>query len=700
MGYPVHLSSTHLTHAAQSSSPSPVPSLSPVWPVLTALVLAGLSVVGAKLVSAGVAPQPPQRASLWALHEVAPQPQPGLELQELALQQAQMSRPLLLLPMIGTLDNCLFSEMVQRPHHSPACGDDGGTPAAGIENTLQALGPAVSADGRYQVGYTLNVPLLRFFVAQPDGGWAIDRDAARRVAQTIRDVKRPMVLYFFSTHFSADTPMEKALAADSRNFAVTPDGPLKNDKHYHVDVFPWSVATTDNEVARRRKEAMEAVLKEVCALDEEAQSHVQGVTVLGEVHQLFPGFEAGMGFDRPYRVSDYSDASKAQFTDYLREHFQTIEALNAALGSDYTDWAQVQPPSLDIRHDRLTRFQDHIDAYAHGVLPVSGWAQVQQEGKPVPTWVRVFVNGKQVVRVPTTMGRQDVFTAKPELQTANVGWRYDLDFSQWKPGFYRITTALDRGTDVLERMTSKMVAVGDRAQSAPATLEQQPLPLMMPLRAGSQFWVDTPTDQTTVYYNPLVPVWHAFRAQQVARYLKFHAQTVQQSCLGQRGVYTHQIIPFTNPGWDSTRFAVEDTLRPDTGMSLGISLYGDPAYSHRVVDWLRTTQRAPMVDGKLGAMRPYGITEFHPLKAMDAPHLGAALRMHQASGARFVSFFLEPRTATTSLTGKDAFLFSFDPDKTALGSDALYRSVQQLLSPVTPAHSEVALVVTPAQPGP
>jgi hypothetical protein len=35
-----------------------------------------------------------------------------------------------------------------------------------------------------------------------------------------------------------------------------------------------------------------------------------------------------------------------------------------------------------------------------------------------------------------------VLAAKPEFGRANVGWRHDLDFSQWPPGIHRIDLGL------------------------------------------------------------------------------------------------------------------------------------------------------------------------------------------------------------------------------------------------------------------
>lgn len=578
----------------------------------------------------------------------------------------QQSRQLLVLPMIGALDNCLFAKT---PEDSlRGCKGPGDSAVHLIEATLQTLGPAESADGDLRVGYTLNVPLLRLFMRDAAGEWRLDRDAVRRVANTIRDVKRPALLYLFSTHFGVNTPMEDHLLADPSNLSHAVNGPLKKDKYYHMDIYPWSLARTDNELTARRTEAMQAVLAEVCQLSWSDRQRVVGVTLLGEVHQLFPGFETGMGFASPYVITDYSDASREGFQVYLRTRFGHIGALNQVLESDYGRFEDVLPPAKDIRTQPLSRYQEHLDAYAGGRLPVLGWVRVAAAPRG-STWVRVYLNGQQVARVPVTLGRQDVLAALPDLDTADVGWRHDLDFSRWAPGLYRIDVALDQDGQPLQHLATRTVGVVDRTQAPPQPMPQAALPAMVDPGASTRFWVDFPLDQTSVYFNPLAPLWHAYRETQVTRYLQHFRGVVGQSCLGRGPIYTHQIVPFSNPGWDESRFAIGDSLTSGAGLSLGISLYGEPIYGESVTDWLRLTQ----------PKRAYGITEFHPLKAMSAAELRQALVRHRRQGARFFSFFLEPLWFGQRIeTGMN--LFSLDPDNHQYGSDVLYHSVGELLS--------------------
>ena len=119
--------------------------------------------------------------------------------------------------------------------------------------------------------------------------------------------------------------------------------PPPKDKYYNLSIYPWSVARTDNELTTRRRQAIQAVLSQ-CQLPAPNISKVKAVTLLGEVHHLYPGFESGMGFDSPYQVTDHSPTSVQGFQSYLAHRYPSIAALNAALNSDYADFAQVLPP--------------------------------------------------------------------------------------------------------------------------------------------------------------------------------------------------------------------------------------------------------------------------------------------------------------------------------------------------------------------
>lgn len=590
-------------------------------------------------------------------------------LARLAPADAARSAPMLLAPMIGVIDSCVLLPATARANAlERACTQpQQGSAAALVQSTLAALQPgAPNRQGaRYPLGYTLPVPLLQLFRAQ-DGGWVIDDERVQRLARTVRDAGRPVILYLFATHFSVQAPLEEQLARDRDNLLQTRDGPLAPDSYYGAPVYPWTFARTTSEITRRRVEAARAMLAAVCALDAQAISRVRGVTLLGELHHLFADFQGGMGFSGSYRITDYSPESVQGFRRFLRAQFVRIEDLNRVLGADYPSFDAIEAPQRDIRSEPLRRYTEHIDPFAHGSLPVSGWAWVPPElHRGAALWAHVYRNGRFVGKTPVNRGRQDVLQALPQLHEANTGWRLDLDFRRLAPGLHRIDVFLEPAPGRLLLLGSRQIAIMERSQRRPRALPQKPLPETHAALAQSAIraHIDLPQPDSSYYYNPLVPLWHAFRSQQVVDYLQFFNRVVNQSCLAQTRHYTHQILPQANPGWDANKFAADRSLAPLPGIRLGVSLYGDAAYGAYFDQWYRRSQQ-----------RGYGVTEFHPLKAMDWPQLQAVLDGHARRGADFVSFFLEPRWQGRPVE-RGHNEFSLDPDNPRFGSDALYRAL-------------------------
>jgi hypothetical protein len=227
---------------------------------------------------------------------------------------------------------------------------------------------------------------------------------------------------------------------------------------------------------------------------------------------------------------------------------------------------------------------------------------------------------------------------------------------------------LEDRSNPLIHLGTRQIAIMDRAQKTPAPMAQTPLPASVPAADLVLGNIDLPADQSSYFHNPLVPLWHEFRNQQVVAYLEYFNGIVAQSCLAGTPRYTHQIIPFTNPGWDENKYAIAASLRPLKEIRLGVSLYGEPTYGTSFTDWLAGSGHAG-----------YGVTEFHPLKAMAPAQVRTMFDRHAQRGAAFISFFLEPRWKG-ALAVRGHNIFSLDPDNQKFGSDRLYESIRTTLS--------------------
>lgn len=585
------------------------------------------------------------------------------------------SRRLTLAPMIGGLDACLQNtRSPTSPYFPPTCTGPEGSAAALVEATLKSLGPVQSPD--LDLGYTLKAPLLDFL--RPEGSdWRIDAAAIRRLVNTVRDVPQPVVLYLFSNHFESKAPIEKVLASNPANMAVTAKGTLPVDLYYDTNLFPWSVADTTNDISHRRQQVIEAIATELCLQPAAVRERILGITLLGEVHQHFPHFQTGMGFAGPYEVSDYSAKSRQGFRQYLAQQFGSVNQLNSHLGSQFPSWETVEPPDRDIRSQPLEHYWQHIDAFAHGTLPVSGWVAPSPTPALGQDFIKIYLNGQFWERTRVGLGRQDVLEAEPSLGTANVGWRLDLDFSRLPAGIHQLDVYLERPQEPLRHLGARHISVMDKNQTTPQPVQVRALPVAEKAPEGLRYYIDSPVEASSYYFNPLVKLWHTYRNTQVVDYLQHFNQIVRQSCLAERPIFIHQLIPFSNPSWDGNKYAVDASLQPLPGLQLGISLYGESAYGNSFFEWLQGTRH-----------RSYGVTEFHPLRAMSPQELSHALDRHRVRGARFVSMFVDTKGIDASLqstaTKQELSMFSFDPANAKFGSNTLYASMKQALASKAP----------------
>jgi len=578
---------------------------------------------------------------------------------------------MLLAPLIGVMEPCITVRDRGEQSDYPAdlvqsCVGERGSAAALIEATLKQLEPAgTGQDAHQKLGYTLAVPLLELLRLRGEE-WEIDTAMVRRFVRTIEDSPRSVILYLFSTHFATGGAAEHQLAHDQQNIAQNRNGALPQGTYYGAPIYNWTVASTGNTLTELRLKAIEALANELCRLPTADLAKIKGVTLLGEVHHLFPDFEQGMGFDLPYLATDYSEAADSGFRRYLQQLFPSIGQLNQQLGSSFASFAEVKPPSKDIRSEPLQNFFEHMDSFAHGVLPVSGWVDPRKH--PLIPTVHIYLDGKPLAQVPVSQRRQDVLEAHPALGTADTGWRYDLDFRQLAPGFHRIDIFLKEASGPLVRLDTRTITVMDASQRSPVEHAQAELPLHLPQEPQRLAHVDEPKDLRSYYYNPLAPLWLAFRERQVQAYIAHFARAVQSTCLTRNTLYSHQIYPYANPSWDHNKFGVGQSLRPNRLYTPGVSLYGEAAYGHDFLRWTQA-QRMPR----------YGVTEFHPLKPMEAEELGEVFQRHERNGARFLSFFLEPRW-DGRLMPRGHNIFSLDPDNARFGSDRLYKAVNEHLS--------------------
>jgi hypothetical protein len=548
------------------------------------------------------------------------------------------------------------------------CRELGESSGPRIDRILSQFGPALSPSGDFALGYTLTVPLLRYFT-QANGEWKFDQERLAHTLSSIEAVNRPVVVYLFSTHFAADenpASLEQTLADDPANLMMFSDGRPAQDTYFQTTINPWTIADMNAPINQYREQGLKQALDALCALPDEARQRIVGINLLGEVHHFFPNFFSGMGYETGMNSTDYGPASVAAFQQFLREKFGSIYSANRALQTTFPSFEAIRPPSKDIRTEGLSDFTEHLDPYAHGTFPVGGWASGE-----TPPFIRVYLNGAEVAAGPATAGRQDVLEAKPELGTANVGFRFDVPFQDQPPGIHRLVVegSVNGSTYTI---ADQRIIIMSRDQAAPSQIPSHPLPVSPVIVGAAPFsaWLDMPQAEQSFFYNPLADLWLQFRNKQVADYVEHFASVAGESCFGRETLFSHQIAPRFNASWNADLIAVDQALKPSPLHGLGINLYGGAAYGDTFFEW----------QAQHGHTR-YGVPEFHTMRAMSPEAIADMFERHKASGAAYIAPYFVMLTPETFFSETDTShrRFMISPANDEYGSSSLFRGIQELM---------------------
>lgn len=487
-------------------------------------------------------------------------------------------------------------------------------------DTLEPGGPK----GQVQIGFTATLQLLGLY-KQSGKGWEIDDAQLDNFFRVISQVKRPVVLYLAADHFDSFGPLTRELQKDPQNLLQLRDGKPLTLNYFGYHVIPYTLQTDPHlPVNRYRYAALKHVAKKISALPKEAQSRIVAITFMGELHQMFPDFENGMGSFKDIQVTDYSPASVTGFQRWLEKQFSTIEKLNSATGLSFKSWAEVTAPAKDIRKEKLAHFGEHYDAFADGKLPFSGWLwdpqnQIQK--------LDLYVDGRMVAPIERGLNRLDVYRAVADITDPNVGFRLDYDFSQLPPGRHLAQAVAEaQGKNYLLGEAPFTVVPRNQSSTAAepaASLRSLPKVSKLP---GVKAWMDLPSSGQDVYFNPLAKLWNQYREWQVQQMLEeFHTRAIQAG-LPAAKLFSHQIMPQVNSSWNHNLFAANASLKAQMPWKQGINMYGGTTHSAWMRDYL-TRER----------IADYGVPEFHPQQwKTESVHM-TALQAQYDQGARFIS---------------------------------------------------------------
>ena len=602
------------------------------------------------------------RVALLALPAVASAQAPSLQ---------PVRAPFLIAPTVEGMLLCdeaeADSKIVSMGAALAMCRQRKSNGAAALTRLLNTLEPG-GAKGQVQVGYTLTVQLLSLYrkPVKPSKDWQIDTEQVNALLRVISQVERPVVLYLAADHFDSQGAIVEELRHDPVNLMQLRDGKPLELGYFGYQIMPWTMQTDlAIPVNHYRTLALQHIAQRIKALPKPVQNRIAAITLAGELHHMYPDFENGMGRYQDIQVTDYSAASVAGFSQWLQQQYKTIADFNARTGLVYASFDVVPAPSKDIRKETLAEFGEHYDAFADGTLPLAGWVWDPQASI---TQLDLYVDGRRIGPVPRGLNRLDVYRAEASILSANVGYRYDLDYSALPPGRHlaQIVAESKKGRHALAEVEF-IVVPRDQSSAlgrAPDRVKWLKKAKSLP---GVRTWLDMPRAGQDLYFNPLARDWNRYRNHQVQQFLAAFHQVAVRSGLPADKLYSHQIVPRVNSSWNHQLLAADGTIGGQTAWKQGLNMYGGSTDS----DWMR----AYLAQQKI---TDYGVPEFHPQQwKTPGVHL-AALQSHYQGGARFVSpyyFSLVPeRFKGTAEHGVNRM--ELRPDNTKDGSNQLYQAIQ------------------------
>ncbi len=544
--------------------------------------------------------------------------------------------------------------------------------SAGITRLLDDLEPG-GPKGQVQVGYLATLQLLALY-RRVGEAWEIDEKKLDLFLQVLTRVKRPVVVYLLADHFDTQGPLARELIQDPANLMLLRDGKPALSNYFGYLIAPYTMQTDEGiAVNRYRFAALRHVAAKLKKLPKEVRDRIIGISLAGELHQMFPDFESGTGRYENIQVTDYSATSIAGFRKWLAARYGSLEKFNASQGYAYTSFEQVPAPGKDVRKDlhRDTKsvFVEHYDAYADGQLPIAGWLWDPQQRI---VELELHVDGKLAGKVERGFNRLDVYRAAADVTSPNVGYRRDYDFSALASGSHvaQVVARASAGLYLVGQVEFEVGGLNPVKPSQTKPSKLAPVATFKPLKEldGVKGYLDLPKLAGAVYFNPLARDWNQYRGWQVRNFMERFFKVAVDAGLPADKLYSHQIMPRANSSWNPQLFAVDETLAPSPLWKTGVNMYGgstDSAWTRNFIAKKRISD--------------YGVPEFNPQQwKLPGIHL-QAMKSQYLGGARFISPYYFT-TIPDRYKGKEQHgvnAMELRGDNTREGSNQFYQAIRE-----------------------
>ena len=544
--------------------------------------------------------------------------------------------------------------------------------SAGITRLLDELEPG-GPKGQVQVGYLATLQLLTLY-KRAGASWEIDEKKLDLFLQVLTRVKRPVVVYLLADHFDTQGPLASELIKDPANLMLLSDGKPALSNYFGYLIAPYTMQTDEAiAVNRYRFAALRHVAGRLKKLPKDVRDRIIGISLAGELHQMFPDFESGTGRYDNIQVTDYSAASVAGFRKWLATRYGSLQKFNAAHAFAYASFDQVRAPGRDLRKDLRKDpnplFAEHYDAYADGLLPVAGWLWDPQQRIAE---LELHVDGKLAGKVERGFNRLDVYRAVADVTSPNVGYRIDFDYSALAAGQHtaQVVARASGGAYLIGQVQFEVGALSPANPSQAKSARAAAVATFKPLKEldGVKGYLDLPKLAEAVYYNPLARDWNQYRGWQVRNFMERFFKVGVDAGLPVEKLYSHQIVPKVNSSWNPQLFAVDETLVSSPLWKTGVNMYGGSTDS----EWMRSFIAKKKISD-------YGVPEFNPQQwKVPGAHL-RAMKSQYLGGARFISPYYFT-TIPDRYKGKEQHgvnAMELRADNTREGSNQFYQAIRE-----------------------
>jgi hypothetical protein len=534
-----------------------------------------------------------------------------------------------------------------------------------INKILTDIGSYTSLSGNFDLGYTLNLPLFRFYKKIEDV-WIIDLSELRKRIEIILKIDRSVVIYLSLNHFSdANIDLCKELSQDTRNIMFDANGPMAIQDYFNNPIIPWTISDYSAPITKFRENVFREALNIIRDIYPEIEKKLRGISILGEVHDMFNNFLDGPSYDiNFYESSDYSEINIHGFRGWLKQEYVSISDFNKKYNLNFDDFDCVNPPIADA-HLRKININEHIDGFSFGLLKFNGWYFDEQNREFV---IEVYLDGKFIGLANKALSRTDVSDVM-SLPNSNVGFRFILDYVNVSCGPHIVQIIASR-CDGSKLEISKIDFSYSGADSYQESENNIFVPDYKPLSIDKKCHghLDFPKNNIEVFYNPISSLWLKYRNKINRNYIQYFAKIVAEYNFPKKIVFSHQICPSLYGSWNEDIVSTNSSLQVCSDYMPGVTLYGGTAYSE-AFEKLKTELN----------WNNYSVSEMHPMGGGSVHQYLDIFNFHLSLGAIYVAPYYLPMTPSNDEQVDDLSRFEISPYNSRLNSNIFYQSLTMLM---------------------